>query len=148
MNQNGKHLRDSLSFNKLRVENRFFQHKEIHKFTWSARGSRSIMDYVIANENLSKLFREVRVLRSCDIDSNHFLIRGKVDLKTRWFKRRNPQKFPQETRWKCNLLNEESIRTLYKSRIKLLMDEKASSTNTKQEWVDFKQIIEKLHQKF
>lgn len=134
LNQNGKMLRDFVSFNKMRIENTFFKHKEIHKYTWSARGLRSIIDYFIANEKLSKLFRDVRVLRSCDISTDHFLVRGKVDLKTRWYKLNRTRNQIEDTRWKTNLLNEESIRTLYKSRIELYMDQNAVSEHIELEW--------------
>jgi hypothetical protein len=35
--------------------NTFFKHKEIHKFTWEARGYKSIIDYFITNIKASKI---------------------------------------------------------------------------------------------
>jgi hypothetical protein len=42
-----KKLIDFCTFNNLKIMNTFFKHKEIHKFTWEARGYKSIVDYFI-----------------------------------------------------------------------------------------------------
>jgi hypothetical protein len=39
---NGKCLRNSCTFNNLRITNTFFNHKDIHKYTSEARGTKSI----------------------------------------------------------------------------------------------------------
>jgi hypothetical protein len=43
-NNNGVKLRDLVLYTDLKIMNTFFQHKDAHKYTWSARGSRSIID--------------------------------------------------------------------------------------------------------
>jgi hypothetical protein len=43
VNNNGKKLRDFCTFNNMRIMNSFLKHKEIHKFTWQARGSKSVI---------------------------------------------------------------------------------------------------------
>ena len=42
LNDNGIKLRDFCTFNKLRVTNTFFKHKNTHNYTWEARGTISI----------------------------------------------------------------------------------------------------------
>ena len=37
LNSNGRKLIDFCTFNNLKIMNRFFKHKEIHKFIWEAR---------------------------------------------------------------------------------------------------------------
>ena len=37
-NHNGAALREFCAFNKLKKTNSFYRHKDIHKFTWEARG--------------------------------------------------------------------------------------------------------------
>ena len=49
LNSNGRKLIDFCTFNNLKIMNTFFKHKEIHKFTWEARGRKSIIDYFITN---------------------------------------------------------------------------------------------------
>ena len=46
-NHNGAASRDFCAFNKLKIANSFYKHKDIHKFTWDARGTRSIIDYIM-----------------------------------------------------------------------------------------------------
>ena len=48
-NSNGHKLKEFASVNELKITNTFFRHKEIHKMTWSARGYRSIIDYILTN---------------------------------------------------------------------------------------------------
>ena len=47
-NGNGKRLLQLCAENELVVANTWFQHKDIHKFTWQCRGEnqRSIIDYL------------------------------------------------------------------------------------------------------
>jgi len=52
MNHNGATLRDFCAFNKLKITNSFYRHKVIHKFTLEARGSKSIIAYMIINDRL------------------------------------------------------------------------------------------------
>jgi hypothetical protein len=47
INHNGTALRDFSAFNTLTITNSFYRHKNIHKFAWEARGTRSIIDYII-----------------------------------------------------------------------------------------------------
>ena len=51
LNNNGRKLIDFCTFNNLKTMNDFFKHKELHKFTWEARGHKSIIDYFITNDS-------------------------------------------------------------------------------------------------
>ena len=53
VNENGKLLINFPTLNEFKTKNTFFRHKEIHKYTWSARGMKSIIDYVLANMKLA-----------------------------------------------------------------------------------------------
>ena len=66
----------------LKIMNTFFKHKEIHKFTWETRGQRSIIDYFITNMKTSKVIQDIRVYRSNEIDSDHYLLCAKVKFFT------------------------------------------------------------------
>ena len=52
MNRNGQTLREFTSFNDFKIANTSFRKKEIHKFAWSAWGSKSIINYIIVNRRL------------------------------------------------------------------------------------------------
>jgi hypothetical protein len=83
--QNGEHvikhkgtaLRDFSAFSKLKITNSFYRHKNMHKFTWEARGTRSIIDYKIINDRLKSNIEDTRVFRGSKIDSDHKLVESK-----------------------------------------------------------------------
>ena len=111
LNSNGRKLIDFCTFNNLKIMNTFFKHKEIHKFTWEARGHKSIIDYFITNMKTSKVIQDLRVYRSSEIDSDHYLLRAKVNFQQRWLNKGNKKTtLKKEEFFKLRLLNDESIR--------------------------------------
>ena len=70
-------MRDFCAFNKLKITNSFYRHKDIHKFAWEARGTKSVIDYIIINDRLKSNIEETRVFRGREIDSDHKLVEGK-----------------------------------------------------------------------
>jgi len=103
--------------------NSFFKHKDIHKYTWCARGTKSIIDYAIANEKTAKLVKDIRVYRGAELNTDHFLLCTKLQFLPRWKKSKNCNKFnrrndhPPQTKYKTRLLNDDSIKWLYRRRI-------------------------------
>jgi len=81
-NHNGAALRDFCAFNRLKITNSFYRHKDIHKFTWEARGNRSIIDYIIINDRLNSNIEDTRVFRGSEIDSDHKLVESKFKFLT------------------------------------------------------------------
>ncbi|GFG40963.1 hypothetical protein Cfor_00005, partial [Coptotermes formosanus] len=63
LNDKGKYVWESCAYNKMRIINSFLRHKDIHKFTWAERGSKSIIDYVIANKKIWPYTTDTRVYR-------------------------------------------------------------------------------------
>jgi hypothetical protein len=61
----------------------FFKHKYIHKFAWSARNSRSMIDYVLVDK-IATLVKDTRVYRGADIHSDHYLVVSKLVMTKRW----------------------------------------------------------------
>jgi hypothetical protein len=66
--------------------NTFFNHKNIHKYAWSARNSKSIIDYFIAMRKYQQLFLAVKTYRGCEIGSDHYLIQAKLRISPKWLK--------------------------------------------------------------
>ena len=110
--------------------NTFFKHKEIHKFTWEARGHKSIIDYFITNMKTSKVIQD-RVYRSNEMGSDHYLLCAKLNFPPRCLNKSN-KKTPlkQVEFFKVRLLNDESLRWLYTQRMKLNL------SNTKEDEID------------
>jgi len=71
LNNNGRKLIDFCTFNNLKIMITFFKYKDIHKFTWEARGHKSIIDYFIRYMKISSVIQDIRVYRSNEIDSDH-----------------------------------------------------------------------------
>ena len=65
------------AFHKLKITNSFYRHKDIHKFTWETRGTKSIIDYIIINGRLKSNTEDTRVFRGSEIDSDHKLVESK-----------------------------------------------------------------------
>jgi len=83
-NHNGATLKDFCAFNKLKITNSFYRHKDIHKFTWEARGTKSVIDYIIIiNDRLKSNIEDTRVFfRGSEVDSNHKLVESKLKFLT------------------------------------------------------------------
>jgi hypothetical protein len=58
---------------------KFLKHKEIHKFIWETRVYKSVIDYFITNINELKIIH-IRVYRSIELDTDHYLLCAKVDF--------------------------------------------------------------------
>lgn len=142
LNNNGRKLIDFCTFNNLKIMNTFFKYKEIYKFTWEARGHKSIIDYFITNMKTSKVIQDIRVYRSNEIDSDHYLLCAKVNFPPRWLNKSN-KKAPlkQEEFLKVRLLNDESIRWLYTERVKHHLNKTKNETDIEKEWTNLQNII-------
>ena len=85
MNGNGQRLLRLCAMNELVVLNTFYQHKDIHKFTWESkgRGLKSVIDYFIMRKVLRPGVADVKVIRGAEAGSDHYLVLMRVNLKVR-----------------------------------------------------------------
>jgi len=93
----------------------------MHKFTWEARGTKSIIDYVIINDRLQSNIEDIRVFRGSEIDSDHKLVESKFKFLTHAKhsqKKKDTTIHTKPPAFKVHLLEQESIRTLYRNRLK------------------------------
>ena len=67
VNKTGSSLIDFAISNELKINNSFYRKKDIYKFAWSARGRKSIIDYVISNKTICNQVQGVHVYRGADI---------------------------------------------------------------------------------
>ena len=134
INENGEELRQFATFNQLKIANTFFRKRDIHKYTWSSRGLRSLIDYVIVNNKLSATIQDVSVHRGSDIYSDHFLVVSKIKIMARWKKSNVKHTRENEDVYKVYLLQEESIRKLYESRLTKYIVEIPTEEDVNKEW--------------
>jgi len=114
-NNNAAALRDFCAFDKLKISNSFYRHKDINKFTWEARGTKSIIHYIIINDRLKSNIEDTRVFRESDIDSDYKLVECKFKFLTHAqhsHKIKNKTVYTKPPAFKVHLLEQESIRTL------------------------------------
>jgi len=52
--------------------------------TWSARGYRSIIDYILTNKKLSPLVNYTKVFRGYDVSTDHYFLIYKICLHHKW----------------------------------------------------------------
>jgi hypothetical protein len=64
---NGLKLRDFATHGNMKIMLSFYKHKNIQIYTWSARNSKAVIDYLIANRKLSELSVGVRDYLRIDI---------------------------------------------------------------------------------
>ena len=127
LNNNGTRLRDLCKDMSLRIMNGFFQHKNVHKFTWvqPTKGLQSLIDYVIQRQNSKLQTTDVRAYRGPECGTDHYLVVAKVIVHYRKIcgrKRNQERKTEEETKLeicKYNLesLRHESVKFLYKLRL-------------------------------
>lgn len=142
INKNGEELKEFVTYNDLKITNTFFRKKDIHKYTWSARGSRSIIDYVIANRKIASQIIDTTVYRGNDVNSDHFLVMSKIQIMARWKRNKIKNVPPTETQmYKIYLLNQESIRNLYQTRINSITANTPIDLDINKEWNNIQGII-------
>lgn len=134
LNDNGERIIELCETMNLKITNGFYQHKEIHKFTWvqPTRGLQSIIDYIIVRKNTSITIKDVRVKRGAECGSDHRLLLGRMGFpwnfnKTKNMKKDTPEKpnntISQEVKFNLHLLQDESIRQLYQKRLDQKLNE-------------------------
>ena len=107
---NGQTLREFASFNDFKIANTFFRKKEIHKYTWSARGYETIIDYIIVKRRLNNLVQYIKIFQGCDIGTDHFLVTSRINLLSRWKQQSNNSKLANEFVYKA-------YNTYYKKKV-------------------------------
>ena len=109
-------VKEFVSVNELKITNAFFKHKGIHKMTWSARGCRSIIDYILTNKQLSPLIIDTKVFRGYYVATDHYVLISKIRLPQKWYTsiKISPQ---EEEVFRVHLLEDPSIKLLYQRRL-------------------------------
>ena len=82
-NENGNLLIEFCGLNDLVIGGTLFQHKEIHKLTWTSpnRRDKNQIDHLMINGRWRHSLNDVSVKRGADCGSDHFLIISKIKLK-------------------------------------------------------------------
>ena len=84
-NDSGRRLLSFSPKNGFKVLNTFYEHKEIHKYTWKCpgRGLKSIIDHFLVRNEMNRNVNDVKVVRGAEIGIDHHLVLMKAGLHRR-----------------------------------------------------------------
>jgi len=133
-NDNGCRLITLCEQNELKITNGFYQHRDIHKYTWTqnTRRLKSIIDYLIIKQKSRLLVTDVRVYRGATCGSDHHLLKAKIALgidKTQTKEKIIEAESIDEIRYNVDSLEQESVRDLYKRRLDQKLELKQFNNN-------------------
>jgi hypothetical protein len=148
INDNGNRLINICNQNNLRIMNGFFQHRDIHKYTWSqhTKNLRSIIDYVITKQNKRIKIQDTRACRGATCGSDHHLVKAKILFPSRNVKTENiDSKDEIDTKpkgYNLDSLQHESTRILYQNRLDEKLKRNSFFGNTDELYNHIKESIQ------
>jgi len=101
--------------------------------TWSARGYRSIIDYILTNNKLSPLLNDTKVFRGYDVTTDHYVLISKIRLLKKWYTF-TKRFLRQDEIFRVHLLEDVSIKLLYQRRLEQNLVHSPCSLNIDVEW--------------
>ena len=116
INDNGERLADFCEENNLLIGGTLFQHKHIHKTTWTSPDgtTKNQIDHVIINRRWRSSLLDVRACRGADVASDHTLVLAVVSLKLRRSKGRQAR----QQRLDSGRLNESLTKQAFAVEVK------------------------------
>lgn len=144
LNGNGRRILEFCTENNLRIGNTYFKHKRIHQITYEGEGRdvKSIIDYIIYPKEMSRIFKDVKVIRGAEASTDHRLLVADTRIRNN-IKRRKRKIYE---RVKIEELREPGNRKRYQEIIgeRLRgMQEFREEDNIDEMWREIKEIIMK-----
>ena len=144
-NESGEQLLRFCAVNEMLVANSWYQHREIHKYTWVCPGRelRSIIDYFLVRKGDRVRVNDVRVVRGAEIGSDHHLVLLKISKMNRGGRHR---KVEESVRIRTDRLKDRCIRLKFEKRLKQKMSIRGQRVSHREEsseevWAEFKEGI-------
>ena len=104
LNENGMHLLQLCCSNGFRIMNTFFQHREVHKYTWyrPSMDQKSLIDFCIVSSDLLSDVLDFRVKRSTELSTDHHLVVCSLRISKPWpNKRSNRSSVTYRIKWEA-----------------------------------------------
>ena len=114
--------------------------------TWSGRGCRSVIDYILTNKKLSPLVNDAKVFRGYDVTTDHYLLIFKIRLPQKWYTF-TKRFLRQEEIFSVHLLEEPSIKLLYQRRLEHNLMHSPCSLDIDVEWQTLRTYCNKQRMK-
>ena len=139
VNENGEHLVGLCAERRMFLANTFFQHKQIHRFTWcraegSSREQKSLIDYVVLDESMRRWVQDARVVRGLFEGSDHRAVVVKMRVKMKWVGKKVVARNVERVDWQR--LKEERVKEKYIQELGKL--------NVALEETEYKNDVEKI----
>ena len=118
LNENGRYLLQLCCSNGLRIKNTFFQHREVHKYTWyrPSMDQKSLIDFCVVSSDLFSDVLDVRVKRGAELLTDHHLVLCSLRLSKPWpSKRSNRSSVTYRIKWEA--LEDKEVRKQFASSI-------------------------------
>lgn len=154
VNDNGERLINICKQHELKINNSFYNHKEIHRYTWEkpSLNQKSILDYIITRQKPHFKVVDTRVKRGANCSTDHYLLVSKIlpQYSAAIMKRKEKISDTKETvtkevivKYNLYLLQDESIRDLYQRRLTNLLNKSTTEGDVEK---DHQNIVEAIHQ--
>ncbi|XP_072160540.1 uncharacterized protein [Bemisia tabaci] len=150
VNDNGNRIIEVCEQNELKILNGFFQHRDIHKYTWvqRTRDLRSIIDYAITNQTTKIKVQQVKVCRGLSCGSDHHFLKIEIAFPVKSFPHSVPQQQQQQqgekvqpVRYNIDSLHHQSVKDLYRKRLNEKLDEKQDFCDAEDQYQFIKTCI-------
>ena len=110
------------------IGNTIFEHKDIHKYTWTKPGgdTKKQIDHILVNSTWIKSLLDIQTYRGADIGSDHELVIAKVRLRlySKWKKEEKSQKTTAE------YLTDESKKLELENTLRTILSEQSNVTDS------------------
>ena len=143
LNENGRYLSQLCCGNGLRIMNTFFQHRDVHKYTWyrPSMDQKSLIDFCIVSSDLFSDVLDVQVKRGAELSTDHHPVVCSLRLSKPWPNR----KFNGSSvtyRIKLEALEDKEVRKQFaftaSSKFRQFSD---TSEDIEKEWLLFRSAI-------
>jgi exonuclease III len=141
LNTNGELLLDFCAGNGLSVMNTYFQHKNIHKYTWyrDALTQKSLIDFIIVSADLKRSVLDVRVKRGAELSTDHHLVVGNFRCNGRLPPRRR-NKAVMRVKWE--MLKDSSVQENFAAAIaEKFQSVPETAADVETEWTMFRTAL-------
>ena len=143
-NNQGRLLLDFCANSALSIMNTFFEHKDIHKYTWHKAGpiaiQKSLIDFILAPENTKRTVLDVRARRGAELATHHYLVVGKLRLSSNEQARKRKTKKVTRIRWES--LADDGTRSNFARKVdELYAQIPPAAVDPESEWLLFQTAI-------
>ena len=145
VNENGARLISFCAANNLVIGGTLFQHKDIHKYTWTSPDGKhhNQIDHIMISKERRKSMLDVRTWRGADIGSDHQLVTALIQLKLKANNKKSQGTVGYDTRKLLNRETNEQFVIECRNRFSVLDTISEQEKTIDEDWKDIKEVYQK-----